>query len=99
MKLTPLRDTVFVKRDVVTEERSASGLIIVPDNARTPLTRGVVIAVGAGAFTKDGRRIEPRIKPGDHVVFTKWQETELELEGEKILAMKEDDVLGVVEGS
>lgn len=96
MKLVPLRDTVFVKRDVVTEERSPGGLII-PDTARTPLTRGVVVAVGPGAFAKDGRRIEPRIKTGDHVVFTKWQETELEVDGEKLLAMKEDDVMGVVE--
>ena len=79
MKLVPLRDTVFVKRDVVTEEKSPGGIII-PDNARTPLTRGVVVAVGPGRFAKDGRRIEPRIKAGDHVVFTKWQETGLELE-------------------
>ena len=94
MAFTPLHDRVVVER-VESEEKTAGGLII-PDSAKEKPAEGVVVAVGAGARDDDGDRIEMDVKAGDRVLFGKWSGTEVTVEGEELLIMKESDILGII---
>ncbi len=97
MKFRPLHDRVVVKR-VDAEERTKGGIII-PDTAKEKPQEGEVIAVGAGGRDESGKLIPIDLKVGDRILFGKWSGTEIKLEGEELLIMKESDVMGVVEGA
>lgn len=93
-KIRPLQDRVIVKR--VAEEEKTKGGIIIPDTAKEKPIEGEVIAVGPGKL-EDGKRIEPGVKAGDRVLFGKYAGTEVKLDGEEHLILREDDILGVLE--
>ncbi|MCS7083651.1 MAG: co-chaperone GroES [Aquificaceae bacterium] len=95
-KLRPLNDKIVVKRIEEQEQRTASGIII-PDTAKEKPQVGEVIAVGEGRMLQNGQRVAPSVKVGDKVVFNKYAGTEVELGGEKLLVMSEDEVLAIVE--
>jgi chaperonin GroES len=94
MAFRPLHDRVLVRR-IEAEEKTAGGIII-PDSAKEKPSEGEVIAVGEGAYNEDGDRIKPDVKPGDRVLFGKWSGTEVKLDGEDLLIMKESDIMGVI---
>ncbi|MEL7214728.1 MAG: co-chaperone GroES [Pseudomonadota bacterium] len=94
MDFTPLHDRVLVRR-LEGEEKTAGGLII-PDSAKEKPAEGEVIAVGAGAKDDDGDRIAMDVKAGDKILFGKWSGTEIKLNGEDLLIMKESDILGIL---
>ncbi|PRX33771.1 chaperonin GroES [Meinhardsimonia xiamenensis] len=94
MAFTPLHDRVLVRR-IESEEKTKGGLII-PDTAKEKPAEGEVIAVGAGARDEDGDRIPMDVKAGDRVLFGKWSGTEIVLNGEELLIMKESDILGIL---
>ena len=94
MKFTPLHDRVLVRR-IEGEEKTAGGLII-PDTAKEKPAEGEVIAVGAGARDEDGERIAMDVKAGDRILFGKWSGTEIKVDGEDLLIMKESDILGTI---
>jgi chaperonin GroES len=96
MGFRPLHDRVLVRR-VEAEEKTAGGIII-PDTAKEKPQEGEVIAVGAGTRDETGKLVELDVKPGDRILFGKWSGTEVRLEGEDLLIMKESDILGIVEG-
>jgi chaperonin GroES len=96
MKFRPLHDRVLIKR-LDSEEKTAGGLII-PDTAKEKPMEGEVIAVGEGAYNDDGDRIKPDLKAGDKVLFGKWNGTEVKIDGEDLLIMKESEIMGVLEG-
>ncbi len=96
MKFRPLHDRVVVRR--VTEETKTAGGIIIPDTAAEKPQQGEVIAVGPGARGDDGKVIKPDVKAGDKVLFGKWSGTEVKIDGEELLIMKESDIMGVLEG-
>jgi len=96
MKVRPLNDRIIVKR--LEEEEKTKGGIIIPDTAKEKPIEGKVIAVGDGRITKEGKKIPMEIKKGDRVLFAKYGGTEIKMEGEEYLMMKEDDVLAVIEG-
>jgi chaperonin GroES len=93
----PLGDRVLVKR--VKEEEKTRGGIIIPDTAKEKPQEGEVLAVGPGARDEDGERIALDVKVGDRILFGKWSGTEVTLEGEDLIIMKESDIMGVVDGS
>jgi chaperonin GroES len=95
MKFRPLHDRVLVKR-VEAEEKSKGGIII-PDTAKEKPQEGEVMAVGPGARDESGKLIPIDLKAGDRILFGKWSGTEIKIEGEELLIMKESDVMGVVE--
>jgi chaperonin GroES len=95
MAFRPLHDRVVVRR-VDAEERSAGGIII-PDTAKEKPGQGEVVAVGPGARDDAGTLIAPVVKVGDRVLFGKWSGTEVKIDGEDLLIMKESDILGVIE--
>ena len=95
MKFRPLHDRVVVKR-IDAEEKSAGGIII-PDTAKEKPSQGEVIAVGPGSRDESGKLISIDLKVGDRVLFGKWSGTEIKIDGEELLIMKESDILGVVE--
>ncbi|MGC2857610.1 co-chaperone GroES [Novispirillum sp. DQ9] len=95
MKFRPLHDRVLVKR-LESEEKTAGGIII-PDTAKEKPMEGKVVAVGAGARGEDGKLIALDVKAGDRVLFGKWSGTEVKVEGEDLLIMKESDIMGVIE--
>ena len=94
MAFTPLHDRVLVRR-VESDEKTAGGLII-PDSAKEKPAEGEVVAVGAGAKDDDCDRIAMDVKAGDKILFGKWSGTEITLDGEELLIMKESDILGVI---
>ena len=96
MKFRPLHDRVVVKR-IDAEEKTAGGIII-PDSAKEKPSQGEIIAVGPGALDDNGKRVVPEVKAGDFVLFGKWSGTEVKLDGEELLIMKESDIMGIVEG-
>jgi chaperonin GroES len=96
MKVRPLNDRIIVKR--LEEEEKTKGGIIIPDSAKEKPIEGKVIAVGDGRINKDGKKIPMEIKKGDRVLFAKYGGTEIKMDGEEYLMMKEDDVLAVIEG-
>jgi len=95
MAFRPLGDRVLVKR--VEEETKTKGGIIIPDTAKEKPQEGEVVAVGPGARDDSGKLVALDVKKGDRILFGKWSGTEVKLEGEDLLIMKESDILGVVE--
>jgi chaperonin GroES len=95
MKLRPLQDRILVKR--VEQENKTKGGIIIPDSAKEKPAEGQVVAVGNGKIGEDGKRIELDIKEGDRILFGKYSGSEVKIDGEEFLIMREDDVLGVIE--
>ena len=91
----PLHDRVLVRR--VKEEEKTKGGIIIPDTAQEKPQEGEVIAVGPGARDESGKLVELDVKVGDRILFGKWSGTEIKLNGEDLLIMKESDVMGVIE--
>ncbi len=94
MKLKPLQDRILVQR--VAEETTTKGGIIIPDTAKEKPAEGKVVAVGNGKMGEDGKRVPLEIKAGDRILFGKYSGTEVKIEGEEYLIMREDDVLGVI---
>ena len=97
MKFKPLHDRVLVRR--VESDTRTKGGIIIPDTAKEKPQEGEVIAGGAGARDEAGKLIALDVKPGDRVLFGKWSGTEVKIDGEDLLIMKESDILGVIEGA
>jgi len=95
MKIRPLNDRILVKR--LEEEKTTKGGIIIPDSAKEKPAEGEVIAVGKGKLNDKGERIALELKKGDRVLFSKYGGTDVKLDGEDYLIMREDDVLAVVE--
>lgn len=95
MKLRPLHDRVIVKR--MEEERKSAGGIVIPDTATEKPSRGKVIAVGPGKVNDKGDTIAPNVKKGDKVLFGKYSGTEVKVEGEDLIVMREDDIMAVLE--
>ena len=96
MKVRPLQDRILVRR--LQEEEKTKGGIIIPDTAKEKPQQGEVVAVGPGAVDEKGKVQPLDVKPGDRVLFGKWSGTEVKLDGEELLIMKESDILGVLEG-
>lgn len=95
MQFRPLHDRVVVRR--VEEEEKTSGGIIIPDTAREKPIQGEVLAVGPGARNDKGEVLPPDVKPGERVLFGKWSGTEVTIDGEDYLIMRENDIMGVIE--
>ena len=96
MKFRPLHDRVVVKR--VEEEGKTKGGIIIPDTAKEKPMEGEIIAVGPGARDENGKLVPLDVKAGDRILFGKWSGTEVKIDGEELLIMKESDVMGIIEG-
>src|SRR5271169_362677 len=97
MKFRPLHDRVVVRR-VEQEEKTAGGIII-PDTAKEKPQEGEVIAVGSGVRGEDGKVHPLDVKAGDRILFGKWSGSEVKIDGEDLIIMKESDILGIVEGA
>ncbi len=97
MGFRPLHDRVLVRR-IEGEEKTKGGLII-PDNAKEKPAEGEVVAVGAGSRDEDGDRIAMDVKVGDRILFGKWSGTEVTIDGDELLIMKETDILGILEAA
>lgn len=95
MKLKPLHDRVLVKR--LPEEEKTAGGIIIPDSAKEKPSRGEVIAAGPGKTADDGKAIAMNVKNGDKVLFSKYAGTEVKVDGDEMLVMREDDILAIIE--
>ena len=95
MKVRPLHDRVIVQR--LEEEEKTKGGIIIPDTAKEKPIEGKVIAVGAGKIKKDGTKVALEVKKGDRVLYAKYAGTEVKIDGEEYLMMKEDDILAIIE--
>lgn len=95
MKIRPLNDRLLVKR--LEEEAKTAGGIIIPDSAKEKPAEGRVIAVGPGKLNDKGERVALQVKEGDRVLFSKYGGTDVKLDGEDYLIMREDDILGVIE--
>jgi len=95
MKVRPLHDRIIVKR--LEEEEKTKGGIIIPDTAKEKPIEGRVIAVGDGKIKEDGTKIPMEVKKGDRVLFAKYGGTEIKIDGEEHLMMREDDVLAIIE--
>ena len=96
MKIRPLNDRILVKR-LESEEKTAGGIII-PDTAKEKPAQGQVVAVGPGKLNEQGQRVALNVSAGDKVLFSKYGGTDVKLDGEDFLIMREDDILGVIEG-
>ncbi|MBM4324684.1 MAG: co-chaperone GroES [Deltaproteobacteria bacterium] len=96
MKIRPLQDRVIVKR--LEEEEKTKGGIIIPDSAKEKPQEGKVIAVGKGKVTDEGKVIPLDVKVGDRILFGKYSGTEVKIDGEEHLIMREEDILGIIEG-
>jgi chaperonin GroES len=97
MKFRPLHDRVVVRR-LDAEEKSAGGIII-PDTAQEKPMEGEVVAAGPGARNEQGQIVALDVKAGDRILFGKWSGTEVKIDGEELLIMKESDIMGIIEGS
>jgi chaperonin GroES len=95
MKLTPLHDRVIVKR--IEEEEKTAGGIIIPDTAKEKPQQGKIIAVGQGSMLENGQIIPMTVKEGDRILFGKYSGTEIQIDGEEHLIMREDDILAIVQ--
>ena len=95
MKIRPLNDRVLVQR--MEEETKTKGGIIIPDTAKEKPAEGKVVAVGNGRVGEDGKRVALEVKKGDRVLFSKYGGTEVKVEGDEYLIMREDDVLGIID--
>ena len=97
MKFRPLHDRVVVRR--IDAEEKTSGGIIIPDTAKEKPMEGEIIAVGPGARDEQGKIVALDVKAGDRILFGKWSGTEVKLDNEELLIMKESDIMGVIEGT
>ena len=95
MKIKPLHDRVIVKR--IEEEEKTKGGIIIPDTAKEKPVEGKVVAVGGGKLLDDGSKLKLEVKKGDRVLFGKYAGTEIQIEGDEHLIMREDDIIAIVE--
>ena len=95
MKIRPLQDRLLVRR--VEEEEEEQGGIIIPDSAKEKPQEGEITAVGSGKILEDGKKLPLEVKVGDKVLFSKYAGTEVKVEGEELLMMREDDILGILE--
>ena len=95
MKLRPLQDRILVKR--IEEEAKTAGGIYIPDTAKEKPVMGQIVSVGNGKKTEDGKVIPVDVKAGDKVLFGKYAGTEVKVEGETLLIMREEDILGIIE--
>jgi chaperonin GroES len=95
MKIRPLQDRILVKR--IDEEEKTKGGIIIPDTAKEKPSEGKVVAVGKGKISEDGKLTPLDVKKGDRILFSKYSGTEVNIEGDEHLIIREDDVLGVLE--
>ena len=96
MKFRPLHDRVVVRR--IEEDVKTAGGIIIPDTAKEKPMQAEVVAVGPGARDESGKIVPLEVKKGDRVLFGKWSGTEVKLDGEELLIMKESDIMGIIEG-
>jgi len=96
VKIQPVGDRVLVERDK-SKEKTAGGIVL-PDNAKENSKRGKVLSVGAGNLNKSGKRIPPPVKPGDRVLFSGYSGEEIALDGRKVLLIRENDILAVIQG-
>ena len=97
MRIRPLHDRVVIK--VLESEQKTKGGIIIPDTAKEKPMEGEVVAVGSGLRNEDGKVIALDVKKGDRILFGKWAGTEVKIDGEEYLIMKESDIMGVIEGA
>ncbi len=95
MKVKPLQDRVLIKR--VEEETKTKGGIIIPDTAKEKPQEGLVVAVGSGKVTDKGNRVTPEVKKGDRILFGKYSGTDIKVDGEEHLILREDDILAILE--
>ena len=96
MHFRPLHDRVVVRR--IDADQKTAGGIIIPETAQEKPQEGEVISVGPGALDDNGKRVVPEVKAGDYVLFGKWSGTEVKIDGEELLIMKESDIMGIIEG-
>lgn len=96
MKIRPLQDRVIIKR--MEEERTSAGGIVIPDSATEKPIKGEVVAVGSGKILDNGEKRPVDLKVGDKVLFGKYSGTEVKINDEELLVMREDDIMGVIEG-
>jgi len=97
MKFRPLHDRVLVRR--IEQEAKTAGGIIIPDTAKEKPQEGEVIGAGSGVRGEDGKLHPLDVKPGDRILFGKWSGSEVKLDGEELIIMKESDILGIIEGA
>ena len=97
MKVRPLHDRILVKREEESEEKI--GGIIIPDTAKEKPQRGKVVAVGNGKILEDGKRVALDVKSGDRILFGKYSGNEIKIDGQDYMIMREDEVLGILEGA
>ncbi len=97
MKIRPLHDRVLIRR--IAEQESVRGGIIIPDSAKEKPQEGEVVAVGNGKILENGRRVALDVKAGDRILFGKYAGSEIKIEGEEYLILREDEVLGVLSGA
>ena len=97
MKFRPLHDRVVVRR--VEEDAKTAGGIIIPDTVKEKPQEGEIVAVGTGTRDESGKIVPLDVKAGDRILFGKWSGTEVKLDGEELLIMKESDIMGVIEGT
>ena len=95
MKVKPLQDRVLIKR--VEEETKTKGGIIIPDTAKEKPQEGLVVAVGSGKVTDKGTRVAPEVKKGDRILFGKYSGTDIKVDGEEHLILREEDILAIIE--
>ena len=95
MKFSPMHDRILVKR--LEQEEKTKGGIIIPDTAKEKPTRGLIVAVGPGKFADTGKRIPMNVKPGDKVLFNKYAGSEVKIDDEENIVMREDDILALIE--
>ena len=95
MKFKPLLDRVVIRR--VEEENKTAGGLIIPDTAKEKPSQGIVVSVGPGGRDEEGKPVTMTLKEGDKVLFGKWSGTEIKIDGENLLIMKESEVLGILE--
>jgi len=97
MNIRPLHDRIVVKR--VEEQETKIGGLFIPDSAKEKPQQGEVVAVGTGKRLEDGKVVPPDVKAGDRILFGKYSGSEITIDGEELLIMREDEVLGVLEGA
>jgi chaperonin GroES len=96
MKVKPLQDRILIKR--VQEEEKTKGGIIIPEAAKEKPAEGIIVAVGDGKILDNGQRVAPQVKVGDKILFGKYSGTEIKVDGEEHLILREDDIFAIIEG-
>ena len=95
MKIKPIREYVVIRR--LESESKTSGGLIIPDTAKEKPVQGIIVGVGEGKIDDNGQSVKPVVKEGDKVLFTKWSGTEVKMDGETFLVMKESDIIAIIE--